>query len=97
VAGVPLNALEINTQAGVVARTVFSALDQAEKFQAWLLTMPDATLTAAPYSMTQADVTLIKSTFTDLNQLSTIFKGTVNLASAKDFRAFSKQLIGPSY
>lgn len=96
-AGVVITGVEVNNQAGVVARSVFTALDTVTKFQAWLASMPDATLTAAPYNMAQADVTIIKSSFTDLNKLAGIFAGTQTQAVVNDFRTFSKQLIGPTY
>lgn len=96
-AGIIITGNEINTQSGQITRSLFTAFDQIKKFQVWLAATPDATLLAVPYNMTQADINSIKSSFTDLNQLATIFDGTASLAVAKDFRTFSKTLIGPTY
>lgn len=83
---------EINNTAGQIARQVFAAFESVEQFKVFLDTKPDADLIAL--SFTQAEVTLLKSAIGDLEQLSNIFLGQVNLASVKDFTTFAKQLIG---
>lgn len=91
-AGVPVTAVEVNTTASQIARQVFASLSHVQRFQEFLLATPDATLIALGIS--SDDVAIIKSAFTDLEQLRTIFEGSVNLAVAKNFRTFSKQLLG---
>jgi len=65
-----------------------------ERFQTYLVATVDATLLAAPYSYSQAEINLLKSAYTDMTQLIAIYRGTQNLSVAKDFRTFTKQLIG---
>jgi hypothetical protein len=93
----PTTGTDVNVQLGVIARNVFSALADAQMAKAWLDTMPDATLTAAPYSLSQADVTLLKSAFANLNKLGDVFNGTVAHSPASDLRTFAKQVIGINY
>lgn len=40
------------------------------------------------------EVAVLKSAFSDLDQLRTIYEGSVNLAVAKDFRTFARQVFG---
>lgn len=90
--GASISQAEINASAGQIARQVFAALDKVEQFKAFLDTKTDPDLVALGF--VQADVNVLRSAIGDLEQLSNIFLGQVNLASAKDFRTFAKQLIG---
>jgi len=83
---------EINNTAGQIARQVFAALNNAEQFKAFLDTKTDQNL--LDLSFAQADVNTLRSAVGDLEQLSNIFLGQVNLSVAKDFTTFSKLLIG---
>lgn len=92
-AGRQLTKDTINADAGSIARSVFAGLNAVVQFKTWLDSITDANLIAV-YGFLQADVDDLRSGFSDLNQLSTIFNGTANLAVAKDFRAFAKRLNG---
>jgi hypothetical protein len=85
---------QIDALAGSLPMTLEDWIVRVERFQAFLAATLDATLTAAPYNYTAGEVAILKSAFTDFTQLIAIYRGSQNLASAKDFRAFSKQLIG---
>jgi hypothetical protein len=91
---------EINATALQVVRQVYQASVNVQRFQAYLNATTDAAIIALPTggatALVQADVTLLKSAISDLNQLMvTIFTGAGNLASAKDFRTFAGQILGP--
>lgn len=92
--GYPVTTTDINNTAGRLSAGLRDAFLAVVTFEAWLLATPDATLLAAPYSMAQADINILKSAFSDMNQLNNIRLGTVNLAVAKDFTTFAKQLTG---
>lgn len=81
----------VNARVGSLAQQVDGALLRIQQFKLFLDTIPDATLISA-YGYVQADIDVIRSSLVDLEQLRTIYQGTANLAVAKDFRAFAKQL-----
>lgn len=85
---------QIDGLAGSLPMTLEDWIVRVERFQAFLAATLDATLTAAPYSYTAQEVANLKSAYTDLTQLIAIYRGTQNLAVAKDFRSFTKLLIG---
>lgn len=85
---------QIDALAGSLPMTLENWIVQVERFQAFLAATLDATLTASPYSYTAGEVAILKSAYNDFTQLIAIYRGTQNLAVAKDFRTFSKQLIG---
>lgn len=84
----------IDATSGTIAVSFDDLFAKVDRFQTFLLATPDATLTSAPYSYSAGEVAQLKSAFTDLAQLAAIYRNQQNLASAKDFRAFSKLLIG---
>ena len=92
-AGIPPSAADVNNYAGSIARDLDMLFDRVRILQAWLITVD---LTAAPYSMTTGDQAVIKSAFSDLDTLRTVYEGTATQGTLKDFRAFAKQLHGPS-
>jgi hypothetical protein len=92
-AGTPPSAADVNNLVGSIARDIDMTLARVQIMQAWLLTVD---LTAAPYSMLAADQATIKSAFSDLDQLRTLYQGAATLAAAKNFRTFAAQLHGPS-
>lgn len=85
---------QIDSTSGSLVLSLDDFFAKVDRFQTYLLATPDATLLAAPYSYAQAEINLLKSSFTDLAQLAAIYRNQQNLAVAKDFRAFGKQLIG---
>lgn len=80
----------LNNRAGDLFKTVDSTFLRVQQFKTFLDTIADATLISA-YGYVQADIDVLRSALTDIEQLRTIYQGTVNLAVAKDFRAFAKQ------
>lgn len=85
---------QIDSAAGSEVNELEMRFSRIERIKAWLDETPDATLEAAPYSYTNGEVAILKSAYSDLKQLIDIYRGGANLASAKDFRAFAKQLRG---
>lgn len=92
-AGIQYDKSQINAQAGSCAMDLKRTFDRGATFQAWLATIPDATLINT-YGFVQLDVDVLRSGFADLVQLNTLYTGGGTLAVAKDFRAFLKQLYG---
>ena len=90
--GLTASKADIDAQAGNTALTVREAFRTVQVFQAWLLTQPDANLTALGY--TSGEVANLKSAFTDLDKLRTIYEGTATQTPAYDFRTFAKLLVG---
>lgn len=90
---------EINATALQIVRQLYSAFTNIQRFQAYLTATPDATILGYPtggsVALVQADINVLKSAFTDLNLLRTVFEGTATQGSLKDFRAFAGQLLGP--
>lgn len=91
---------EINAVALQIVRQVYQASANVVRFKAYLDATTDAAIIALPTggatALVQADVTLLKSAMADMNQLMfSIFTGAANLASAKDFRTFAGQILGP--
>jgi hypothetical protein len=83
--------------------SIISALDgafaQIQAMEAFFAAHPDADFTAAaggpgPTGYASGDVSTMKSAYSDLDQLRTIYQGTANLVVAKDFRAFAKLIAG---
>lgn len=81
---------EIQTQAANLCRQIDATFLRIQTFKGWLDTLSDGTLIST-YGYVQGDIDILRSSFVDLEQLRTIYQGTVNLAVAKDFRAFAKQ------
>jgi alpha-D-ribose 1-methylphosphonate 5-phosphate C-P lyase len=61
-----------------------------QQYKAWLDTMTDQSLIALGFA--QGDVDVLKSAIADLDQLRVLYQGGATLGTAKDFRAFAKQL-----
>lgn len=83
----------IDNTSGSLCRDLNNLFGRIVAFDAWLDGQPDADLISA-YGYSQADVDRLKSAFSDLAQLQTIYTGAANLANAKDFRTFAKLLAG---
>lgn len=78
-----------------VIQQIDQVMGQVQAIEAIFAAHPDADFTAAntnpgPTGYAQADVTTMKSAFSDLDQLRTIYQGLATLGSTKDFRAFAK-------
>ncbi len=84
---------QVNSQAGQLCFMVMADLTRCQEFKAWLDTQTDANLIALGF--VQAEVNTLRSAFVDLNQLASIFTGTLAQGlTAYDYRTFSKQLAG---
>jgi hypothetical protein len=83
---------EIDATCGVVARDLQKALDRVETFKYWLDSKVDADLTALGY--TPGEIAIMRSAWADAAQLYDIYSGSANLATAKDFRTFIRQVWG---
>jgi hypothetical protein len=81
---------QIYDNAGSVARELDRMFVRVQQYKAWLDTQTDSSLISS-YGAVQPDLDILRSALADLEQLRTIYQGSVNLAVAKDFRAFSKQ------
>jgi hypothetical protein len=93
-AGYQVTLADINNTAGRICVATRVAFADVVTFKTWLDSKTDNVLTGAPINMVQADLDVLRSAFVDLNQLNNIRVGSVNLVTAKDFTAFSKQLTG---
>jgi hypothetical protein len=91
----PTSKAEVNNLAGQLPTTLYANLQQIRQFKTWLDSKTDADLLAAPFSFTQPEIDVIKSTFVDLLQLAQIHDGLATLGTAKDFNAFAKQIRAP--
>jgi hypothetical protein len=91
-AGLPTNKLDIDMKAGQLALQLRDVFDQIKTFQAWLAAQTSQALLDKGYL--QGDVDIIKSAYTDLDKLRTVYEGTITLPVAQDFRVFAHQLTG---
>jgi hypothetical protein len=91
-AGLQVDKATLNNQLGSTARMLAQAIVQIDALKSYLDGQTDQALINLGFL--QAEVDDMKSAFADLAQLATIYRGTANLAAAKDFRTFSKRLLG---
>lgn len=82
---------QVYDTAAYKAKAIAAAFTDIQDFKAWLDGITDSTLITS-YGAVQGDLDILRSAVSDLDQLRTIWQGGANLASAKDFRTFSKQL-----
>lgn len=98
-AGQSFNANDLNSRAGSVAQEFYDKLQQARAWYLWLqdAAHTDAILTAAPYNVAQADLTLIRAAAADLGGDAGLYAtahGTFHAAGNNDFLANIKKLTG---
>lgn len=75
---------------GQLAKRLDAVLDDIQKNKAWLDTITDGVLLAAPFNASQGDLDILRSAQSDLDQLRVIYQGGATLGVAKDFRTFTK-------
>lgn len=93
--GLPVTKADLDARAGSIAVDVRSAFDRVRLYKLRLDTFTVADLQALGYLATPTDeAAILKSAFTDLDRLRTIFEGTATQATTYDFRTFSKLLTG---
>jgi hypothetical protein len=93
-AGYQVVLADVNNTAGRLTVALRDAFIDVVTFKTWLDSQTDAVLLAAPIGMVQADINILRSAMADLKQLNDIRTSAANLAVAKDFMAFAKQLTG---
>jgi hypothetical protein len=81
----------IKNTAGGIVRDLDRIILRGQQFKDWITTYTDAEL-IANWNFAQADINDLRSAFTDLETLRTVYQGTATQASLKDFRAFAKRL-----
>ena len=90
--GFPTTKADIDSRVGVVAMNLRDVFNDVKNLQAWLATQTSQNLIDRGY--VQGEVDTIKSAYTDLDKLRTIYEGTATQSSTYDFRTFAKLLIG---
>lgn len=85
---------ELDNAAGAIAGSLFATMDNIAKVKQVLDTLTVSDLQAAPFGYTSTEANQLKSAFTDLDKLRTVFSGTATQATTYDFRTFSKLLLG---
>lgn len=92
--GVVVTRESLDATLGDIALRTNETFRRVSQMQEWLAAQTDAVLIAAPFGYTAGEVAIIKSAFSDLDQLRTIYEGAAALAAAKDFRTFARQVWG---
>lgn len=95
--GLQSNVVDINARAGSLYIQLRDTLNAIKNFQSMLTATLDADLTSPDQNgktFTAAEVTNLKSAYTDLDKLRQIFEGTQTQATTYDFRTFAKLLAG---
>jgi hypothetical protein len=100
-AGYQLTALDINNRAGLVARAVWEALDDAHTFSLWLADAAhtDALIGPTGVGVTSADLVTIRAAANDLgsaNGLWGVAHNSKTVLSTNDF-FFNAKLLGGIY
>jgi hypothetical protein len=90
--GLPVTKAEVDTRAGDIARGFQDHFADVATMQGFLLATPAADLELLGY--TADEVASLKTAFTDLAQLGTIWTGAAALPAPKDFRTFVRRLWG---
>lgn len=90
--GFPQDKAAIDIRAGALSVQIRDLLTDISEFQGLLATKQDTDLTALGY--TEAEVTLLKSAFTQLDQLRQVALGQATQSAANNFLFFSNQLTG---
>jgi hypothetical protein len=83
---------DADQRAGGIALDVRSVMDRVRIFKTWLDTVTVTQLEGLGYTTGEANT--LKSAFTDLDKLRTIYEGTATQGTTYDFRTFSKLLTG---
>ncbi len=83
---------ELNNAAASIASSLYATMDNINKVKVVLDTLDVAALQGLGFIATEANQ--LKSAFTDLDKLRTVFLGTATQSPAYDFRTFTKLLLG---
>lgn len=90
--GLPVSKAEIDSRAGDITRAFQRAFDDTATLKGFLDATVDADLETLGYS--PEEIATLKTAWTDLTQLGTIWAGAAALPAAKDFRVFVRRLWG---
>lgn len=90
--GIQVQKTDIDLVMGSITRLLQVQFNEIQNFKYWLDAKTDTDLEA--YGYTAQEVAVIRSAFSDLDQLRLIYQGATPLSASKDFRAFVKQLWG---
>jgi hypothetical protein len=90
--GFPALKTDVDARSGQLALTLRDTFRSIQLFKAWLDTQTDAALLALGYA--QGEVNTLRSAYTDLDQLRTVYEGTATRTPAYDYRTFAKLLVG---
>ena len=82
----------MDNRAASIARTVRDGLVDAGRMKAWLDTQTDADLTARGW--TAAEVAVLKSAFTDLDNLRKVATAGATQGTVNDFLFWASKLLG---
>lgn len=91
-AGFPTDRPVIDAQAGQLALTLRNTLDQIGRMKVWLDGQTTADLEARGYTADEAAV--LKSAYTDLDNLRKVALGEQAQSTANDFLFWARGLIG---
>jgi len=91
-AGYPTDMTAINNRAGQVAKAMRDVLTDVQHMKAFFDTKTDAELEALGY--TAQEVAVLKSAYTQLDQLRLVATGQAEQVGANNFLYFSNQLLG---
>lgn len=92
--GFPQDKAAIDARAGSLSTQIRDLLTAIQQFETFLGGKADTDLTALGY--TSAEVAVLKSAFTQLDQLRQIATGSTTASAANNFLFFSNQLCGTS-
>lgn len=83
---------EFNNATGAIVSALFATMDNIARVKAVLDTLTVQNLVDMGFS--NGDANTLKSAFTDLDKLRTVFNGTATQTPAYDFRTFTKLALG---
>lgn len=92
--GLTLSKADLDNRAASIALDLRNVLYRVQVFKAALDTLSVAQLQALGYATSPDEASILKSSFTDLDKLRTIYEGTGTQGTTYDFRTFAKQLTG---
>lgn len=90
--GLPVDKVKLDDRTGSLVWQLRETLTQCQNMKAWLDARSDAELTALGY--TAADITLLRASFTDLDNLRKVARGLAAQPGANDFFFNAGKLTG---
>jgi hypothetical protein len=84
---------ELNNVAGAIGTSLWAVMDNIAKARAVIDNYTEAQL-QSNFGFSAQDAADLKAAYSDMSQLVDIFRGSANLAVAKNFRTTTRQLLG---